>query len=80
MYEILTGSGTFDQALRNILQSPNYLYTLPEQSLGEFAEFMHSTFQVEQEVQAEKNRTLWNPIINEEDEQLDRSDRDASRA
>lgn len=48
--------------------------------LGEFLEFMHSKFQGEDELEEEKNRTLWSLVFRVGDEQLHRSDQDAGKA
>lgn len=57
-YAVLTGFGTFAQALRDILQSAHYPDSLHQQSIGDSSEFMPSAFQRESELRVEENGVL----------------------
>lgn len=54
----VTEFSTFARASGDILQSPDYPYTLRQRSLGEFLEFLSLTLQGEDESLAKVNRTL----------------------
>lgn len=79
-YTILERVGTFAEGPRKVPRSPAYLDTLTESSFGEFLQFVQYTFESEESLIEEANRTLWNPIINAGDEMCDERERDTERA
>lgn len=76
----LTGLRTSAQASGNVLQSLDVPSSLAQLSFRDFGELMHSTFQGQDELRPEENRTLTNSIINGRERQRDRSDRSYGRA
>lgn len=74
IFSCLRKSDVQSRARKDNLQSLDYSHALPQQSLREFLQFMHFTFQTEKKLRAEKDRTLQSPIISEGEEQWGRSD------
>lgn len=55
--EVLTELGSFTQASKDIIQSLDYLESLPQQLIGKIFSSVHLKFEREDELQATKNRT-----------------------
>lgn len=79
-YTILEGLGSFGDALRFVIQSPDHTNTLGEDSLGDFLRLMTSVFEGKKTLKDEANQVLWRPVIIVRNERREKRERYAGRA